>query len=316
MLSVMMAEPYPPLVVIVGPTAVGKTAVALEMARQLGGEIISADSRQVYRQMDIGTAKPTPDERAAIPHHLVDVLDPEEHLTLATFQEKAYAAIADVTSRSRLPILAGGTGQYVKAVVEGWGIPRVDPHPALRADLAVYADVYSPTALHDWLRRVDPLAAEMLDYRNVRRVIRALEVLLVSGKPISDHQRKHAPPYRIFQIGLTRSRVALYQRTDQRIDLMIEKGLEEEVRCLVAAGYEWDLPAMAGLGYRQFAAYLAGEATLAETVALIKTETHRFVRNQDTWFRRDDPQINWFDLEIKDTTDVVEAVRNWLESED
>lgn len=309
-----MAELNPPLVVIVGPTAVGKTAVAVQLARRFNGEVISADSRQVYRQMDIGTAKPSTADRTAVPHHLVDILEPDEQLTLAEFQEMAYAAIKDVTRRGNLPFIVGGTGQYVKAIVEGWNIPRVKPDAALRADLAAFAAVYSPTVLHDWLRRVDPLAADTIDYRNVRRVIRALEIFLLSGKSKSSHERRRPPPYRILQIGLTRPRSDLYQQIDQRVDQMMAEGLLEEVRRLLDAGYAWDLPAMAGLGYRQFLPYFAGEAQLDETVTLIKTETHRFVRQQDTWFRRDDPAISWFDLETTDWSQIAEFLESWLDA--
>jgi len=311
----LMAEQHAPLLVIVGPTAVGKTAVSIELALHLGGEIISADSRQVYREMDIGNAKPTPKQRDQVPHHLVDILNPSEELSLATFQEMAYAAIADVTKQGKLPILVGGTGQYVKAIVEGWGIPRVEPQPALRQDLAVFADVYSPTVLHHWLTEVDPAAAQAIDYRNVRRVIRALEVYLISGTPISIHQQKTPPPYHILQIGLTRPREILYERIDHRVDQMMDEGLLAEVNMLIASGYDWDLPSMAGLGYRQFAAYFAGESTLEETVTFIKTETHRFVRHQDTWFRRDDEAITWYDLEGTDTSTIMNEVQAWLGSD-
>lgn len=301
-----------PLLVIVGPTAVGKTSVAIDLARSLNGEIVSSDSRQVYRRMDIGTAKPAPEERAAVPHHLFDVLDPDENLTLAVFQQMAYKAIDDIHRRSRLPILVGGTGQYVRAVVEGWGVPEVAPFPALRADLASFADVYGPTALYGWLRRVDEPAAQTIDYRNVRRVIRALEVYLVTGTPISVHQMKQPPPYQILQIGLTRPREVLYRRIDDRVDRMMEDGLLAEVRGLLSAGYGWNLSSMASLGYRQFAGFFDGKATLDETVEFIKAETHRFVRHQDTWFRRDDPSIVWFDLEVSGPDQIEAHVSVWL----
>jgi tRNA dimethylallyltransferase len=310
-----MVDQVDPLLVIVGPTAVGKTRVAIDLGRRLDGEVISADSRQVYRYMDIGTAKPTSKQRSQVPHHLVDILDPSEQLSLAVFQQLAYQAIDDVTKRGKLPFLVGGTGQYVTAIVEGWGIPRVEPQPHLRADLSVYANVYSPTALHHWLSRVDPTAADSIDYRNVRRVIRALEVFLVSGRPISDHQRKSPPPYRILQIGLTRTRDALYKRIDCRVDEMVKAGLVDEVRALVDAGYSWDLPSMAGLGYRQFAPFFAGKSTLAETVSLIKAETHRFVRHQDTWFRRNDETIRWYDLGETGPTEIIEDVQSWLDDQ-
>lgn len=302
-----------PLLVIVGPTAVGKTGTAIRLAQAFDGVVVSADSRQVYRYMDIGTAKPTPEEQAAAPHHLIDVLDPDEPLTLAEFQEMAYAAIDAVHDEGRLPILVGGTGQYVRAVVEGWGIPRVAPHPALRADLRGFAFAYGGTALHAWLREVDPTAAESIDYRNVRRVVRALEVYLVSGTPISVAQERHPPPYAIRQIGLTRPREALYERIDARIDQMMENGLLEEVRGLLARSYGWDLSSMSSLGYRQFSEYLGGEGTLDEAVEAIKRETRRFVRQQATWFREDDPAVTWFDLTTTGFDAVCETVGAWLD---
>jgi len=301
-----------PLVVIVGPTAVGKTGLAVRLAQDFDGVIISADSRQVYRERDMGTAKPTPEEQAAAPHYLIDILDPDEPLSLAEFQEMAYAAIDRAHAEGKLPLLVGGTGQYVRAVVEGWGIPRVPPHPELRADLTGFAHVYGATALHAWLGAVDPAAAESIDYRNVRRVVRALEVYLVSGTPISVVQERTPPPYDILQIGLTRPRESLYARIDERIDQMMRAGLLEEVRGLLARGYGWELPAMSSLGYRQFSAYLNGEATLDEAVQAIKRETRRFVRQQATWFREDDPSIRWFNLDETGYEEIREVVSRWL----
>ncbi len=301
-----------PLIVIIGPTAVGKTAFSLRVAADFEGEIISADSRQIYRGLDIGTDKVGPEQRAAIPHHLIDVVDPDDVLTLADFQEQAHAAIADIHRRGRLPLLVGGTGQWVKAVVEGWGIPRVPPDPALRADLEAEADEKGADALHAQLAAVDPPAAAKLDPRNVRRVIRALEVYRKTGIPISQHQRKNAPPYQILQIGLTRPREALYGRIDQRIEEMMAAGLLAEVERLAAAGYGWQLPAMSGLGYRQIGQYVRGEVSLEEAVALIKKETRRFVRQQYNWFRLDDPAIQWFDIS-EGTTRAYEAVKEFLE---
>lgn len=285
-----------PLIVIIGPTAVGKTAFSLRVAEDFDGEIISADSRQIYRGLDIGTDKIGPEHRAKIPHHLIDVVDPDDVLTLADFQERAHAAIDDIHRRGRLPLLVGGTGQWVKAVVEGWGIPRVPPDPALRVALAAEAEEFGADALHAQLAEVDPPAAAKLDPRNVRRVIRALEVYRKTGLPISQHQRKNPPPYQILQIGLTRPRQALYGRIDRRIDEMMAAGLLAEVERLAAAGYSWRLPAMSGLGYRQIGQYLQGEVSLEEAVALIKKETRRFVRQQYNWFRLDDPTVQWFDI--------------------
>lgn len=284
------------LIIIVGPTAVGKTRLSLGLAQELDGEIISADSRQVYRGMDIGTAKPTPQERALVPHHLIDVAAPNEAFTLAQYQELAYQAIDDVLARGQVPFLVGGTGQYVTAVVEGWGIPRVPPNEELRAELYRQAEVEGTEALHARLREVDPAAAQRIDYRNVRRVVRALEVYLETGQPISELQRKKPPPYGILQLGLTLEREELYRRIDQRVDRMIEGGLVEEVRGLVERGYSYDLPAMSGLGYQQIGRYLRGEVSLEEAIQLIKHHTHRFVRHQYNWFSLDDENIRWFDV--------------------
>lgn len=279
------------VLVIVGPTAVGKTKLSLALAGRYGAEIVSADSRLLYRGMTIGTAKPTPAEQAAIPHHLIDIVNPNETITLGQYQDLAYAAITDIQGRGRLPILVGGTGQYVKAVVEGWGIPRIGPRPELRQALEKMAG----PELARWLQTLDPAAAAKIEPRNVRRVIRALEVTLVSGRPISELQRKSPPTFTTLQIGLTGEREMLYRRVDERVAQMMRDGLLAEVMGLWAAGYGRELPAMSGLGYQQLGAYLAGECGLEEAVERIRFETHRFVRQQYTWFRPDDPHIHWFD---------------------
>ncbi len=296
----------PPLLVLVGPTAVGKTALSMELARRFNGEIISADSRLFYRGMDIGTAKPSVAERAAAPHHLIDLAAPDETLSLGEYQRLAYRTIDEVLARGRLPILVGGTGQYVWAVVEGWGIPEVAPNPALRASL----EALGQDELARRLAALDPTAAGRIDPRNVRRVIRALEVTLLTGRPISELQRKTPPPYDIIMLGLTRDRDSLYARIDARVDSMMAEGLLAEVIRLGEAGYGPHLPSMSGLGYRQLLAHLAGEMTLEEAVERIKFETHRFARQQATWFRGDDPRIRWF--EADDTGAVVSAVEEWL----
>lgn len=302
----------PPLVGLVGPTAVGKTALAVRLARQVGGEIVSADSRQVYRRMDVGTAKATAQEQALAPHHLIDVVDPDETLGLAQFQEMAYETIADITARGRVPFLVGGTGQYVMAIVEGWHMPRVPPDEALRGDLYRQADEQGAEALHARLRELDPVAAGRIDLRNVRRVVRALEVCLVTGRPISDQQAKIPPPYRLLMIGLHLPRSQLYQRIDERVERMIQAGLEDEVRGLVAAGYGFDLPAMSGVGYGQFAPYFAGQASLEEVVSDIKRATRRFVRHQANWFRRDDARIHWLDAAADPDNIALDLVQRFL----
>jgi tRNA dimethylallyltransferase len=299
------------LVAIVGPTAVGKTALSLHLAELFEGEVVSADSRLFYRGMDIGTAKPTPEERARVPHHLVDIAAPDETVGLAEFQEQAYAAIGDVRARGRLPLLVGGTGQYVRAVVQGWRIPRVPPDPALRARLEAQAEREGVAALHARLAGLDATAAERLDPRNVRRVIRALEVCMITGRPISEQQGKRPPPYRILQIGLTMDRDALYARADRRVEGMMAAGLVDEVRRLVEAGYGWDLPAMSGLGYVQFRPYFEGQATLEEVVSEIGRATRRFIRHQYNWFRLTDPAIRWFDASEATVEEIAQLVTGW-----
>jgi tRNA dimethylallyltransferase len=298
-----------PLLAIVGPTAVGKTALSLRLAQDFEGEIVSADSRQVYRGLDIGTDKPTHEQQALAPHHLIDLVDPDEILSLAKFQDLAYATIDSIHQRHCLPLLVGGTGQWVWAVVEGWGIPRVAPDPDLRAELEAQAEAIGRVALHAQLAEVDPEAAQKIDPRNLRRVIRALEVYRKTGLPISQHQRKQAPPYHTLLVGLTRPRQELYQRIDRRIDQMMELGLLAEVEALVRVGYSWDKPAMSGLGYRQIGQYLRGEVTLEEAVGLIKKETRRFVRQQYNWFRLDDPRIHWFEISERET-ELYEAIKD------
>ena len=297
-----------PLLVLVGPTAVGKTALSLKLAAGFGGEIVSADSRLFYQGLDIGTAKPTETERALIPHHLIDICEPDETLTLGEYQQLAYATIDAIQARNHLPILVGGAGQYVMAVVEGWGIPRVPPQPQLRRVLQALGG----PELARWLRTLDLEAAVKIDPRNVRRIIRALEVTLASGRTISALQRKMPPPYDMLMIGLTRDRESLYRRVDQRVDAMIAAGLLDEVEALRDAGYGRRLPALSGLGYRQLSPYLEGEMSLAEAVERIKFETHRFVRQQYTWFRLDDPRIHWFDMDDDGVeAAVIELVRDW-----
>lgn len=286
------AEQISNLLVIVGPTAVGKTALALDLARRFGGEIVSADSRQIYRGMDIGTAKPTREEQSLAPHHLMDIVAPDEPYTLAQFQADAYAAIDGILARGKLPLLVGGTGLYVRAVVEGLRIPRVPPNKELRAQLARQ----DRQALFERLRELDPEAAARIDPRNVRRTIRALEVCLTTGERFSELGRASPPPYRITQIGLTMSRLELYARIDARVDRMMEQGLVAEVEALVKRGYSWNLPSMSGLGYREIGAYLRGEVLFDEAVANIKRDTRDFVRRQYAWFRVKDERIQWFDV--------------------
>jgi tRNA dimethylallyltransferase len=290
----MPSPAEPPLVAVVGPTASGKTALSVRLARAVGGEVVSADSRQVYRGMDIGTAKATPEEQAGVPHHLLDVVDPDQALSLAEFQTLAYAAIDGILARGMVPFLVGGTGQYAMAVLEGWQVPRVPPDEKLRQELYRQAEAEGAGSLHARLQALDPIAALRIDPRNVRRVVRALEVCLTTGRPISEQQQK-TPPYRALILGLHLPRTVLYERIDRRVEAMMAAGLEGEVRRLAAAGYDFELPAMSGVGYAQFRPYLAGKASLEETVQAIKRATRRFVRHQANWFQPGDPRIHWLD---------------------
>lgn len=295
----MSAPDARPVLAIVGPTAVGKTAVAVAVCRALGGEAISLDSRQMVRRLDAGTAKPSAEERAAAPHHLLDLAEPDEPLALADVARCAAAAIADVRARGRLAVVVGGTGQYVWAVLEGWQVPEVPPDPAFRAALEAVAAREGAAALHARLARVDPASARAIDARNVRRVVRALEVHAALGVPMSAARGRVPPPWPVAVLGLTRPREVLFARIDRRIDAMLEGGLEAEVRALVAAGYGFDLPAMSSVGYREWREHLEGAIDRDEVVRRIRRDTRRLARNQDAWFRRDDPRIRWVDLEAR-----------------
>ncbi len=276
----------PPLVTIVGPTAVGKTVLSIELAKLVGGEIVNADSRQIYRWMDIGTAKPTPQEQRAVPHHLIDIVDPDAPFSLAVYAELASSAIRETTAHGQVPLLVGGTGQYVAAVVEGWTIPRVAPSAEIRARLEAEAAAIGIVSLYARLRELDPIAAAKIEPNNTRRIIRALEVYEVTGQPISALQTKQPPPYQVATLWLTSDRSTLYKRIDERVDTMLEAGLLDEVRTLLERGYGWHLPAMSSLGYKEFRPYFEGSATLASCVERLKFNTHAFVRKQDMWFRR------------------------------
>ncbi len=287
--------PLPPLIVIVGPTAVGKTDLAIELALRLGGEVVSADSRLFYRGMDIGTAKPSAAERRGVPHHLIDVANPDETWSLAVFQQEARRVIEDIHERGRLPLLVGGTGQYVRAVTEGWLPPAVQPDPRLRGVLERLAKDRDIYWLHDKLRLLDPLAADSIDPRNLRRVARALEVIFTTGQPFSAQKRAAGSPYRQIALGLKRPREKLYQRVDLRIEAMFARGLLDEVQSLIEKGYSPDLPSMSAIGYREAAAVLRGEMTIEEAKAQMKRLTRIFVRRQANWFKETDPSIRWFE---------------------
>lgn len=287
------------LVVIVGPTAVGKTDVSIEAAARLGGEIVSCDSMQVYRYMDIGTAKPGPSERARVPHHLIDVVDPDEAFNVARFQELAQAAIDDIAARGKIPFLVGGTGLYVRAVVDGFLFPWEGASPELRRKLEDEAAAQGVPALHARLAEVDPAAARRIHPNDARRIIRALEVYATTGRPISEMWRRAGEGKmrvdRLVMLGLVREREVLYERIERRCDAMVRQGLVEETRCLLERGYECALTARQALGYKEIVEHLRGRCSLEEAVEAIKRNTRRYAKRQLTWFRAD-PRIEWIDM--------------------
>jgi tRNA dimethylallyltransferase len=285
--------PSSPLIAVVGATAIGKSALALKLAQAFDGEIISTDSRQVYRYMDIGTAKPTAAERAQVRHWLVDVVNPDEEFSLGRYLDLAQEALKDVWSRGKTAFLVGGTGQYVWSLLEGWQVPRVEPDWEFRRSLEERARQEGIETLHGELTTVDPDAASRIDARNVRRVIRALEVYKLTGRPISSWQEKLQPEFAALILGIELPRPELHRRIDERADDMLAGGLVDEVRGLLARGYKPELPPMSGIGYRQVCQHLASECSLAEVAEKMKTETHRLARMQSTWFRRDDQRIHW-----------------------
>jgi tRNA dimethylallyltransferase len=274
------------------------------------GEIVAADSRTVYRGMDIGTAKPTPEMRAAVPHHLLDVADPTEVFTVAQYQQLAGAAITDIRARGRLPILVGGTGLYIRAVVDGLQIPHVPPDWSFREKAEAEERERSGT-LGERLRRLDPRAAERIHPRNLRRIIRALEVIERTGRPISEQQQAQPLPWRVVIIGLRMPRPLLYERINRRVDDQIARGLVEEVRRLLAAGVPPSAPAMQGLGYKEIVPSVRGGIALDSAVATLKRNTRNYARRQETWFRRDS-RIQWLDVGHADAEAVAATIRAML----
>jgi tRNA dimethylallyltransferase len=301
----------PDLLVVIGPTAVGKTDLAIRLAESVHGEIISADSRYFYEGMDIGTAKPTPEELHRVPHHLINVTTPDKPWTLAHFQLEAAKAVKDISSRGRLPILVGGTGQYIRAVTECWQVPALPPDEHLRDVLTDWGIQIGARQLHARLKILDPAAAERMDPGNLRRVVRALEVIFSTGRTFSDQRTQSDPAYRTLTIGLRRPRIDLYARIDERIDAMLANGLVDEVKSLLDKGYGPELPAMSAIGYSQVVNYLEGRLTLIEAVMLIRRSTRQFVRRQANWFKETDPTIDWFCMDPDPLDQIVVRVNSW-----
>lgn len=303
---------FPPIIVITGPTAVGKSAVALELAGRFGAEIVSADSRQVYRHLDIGTAKPTTAERGAVPHHLIDVVEPDEPYSAASFRADADRVLGDLRRRGRVAFLVGGSPHYLQAVVERLEIPPVPPQQQFRLEMEEFARLHGAEVLHQRLRQVDPAAAEEIPPSNVRRVIRALEVHKATGQPFSVVGRRRAAPLPALRIGITTDRETLYRRIDERVDAQLEAGLIEEAGRVVEMGFDPGLPPLSGLVYREAVAVYRGEMPLDLATRRMKETTHAFARRQYTWFRRD-PTIRWFELGPRVAAEIGEAVALYLD---
>lgn len=294
-----MPDNKKPLIIIAGPTAAGKTKTSIALAKMTGGEIISADSMQVYRHMDIGSAKVMPKERQGVPHHLIDVLEPTEEFNVVRFQALAKEAMKEIYARGRIPVLVGGTGFYIQSVLYDIDFTENEGDPACRRELERLAAEQGNEALYRLLADIDPEAAETLHPNNVKRIVRALEYHRLTGRKISEHnqeQRGKSSPYDAYYFVLTMDRSTLYQRIDRRVELMLEQGLVEEVVKLKEMGLTKNDVSMQGLGYKEILAYLEGETTLEEAVYTIKRDTRHFAKRQLTWFRRE-PEAVWIDCD-------------------
>ncbi len=300
-----------PVLALLGPTGIGKTDMALRLAAAWPLEVVNADSRQIYRGMDIGTAKPTRQQRADVTHHLYDVCDPDQTLTLAEYQAMAQDCIRDIRARRRVPVLVGGTPLYLRAILENLRIPDVAPDPVLRQELETILAAQGPEALFARLVALDPVTAQTIDARNGRRLVRALEVFIKTGQSKARLEGRQAPEWPICCIGLTCTRTLLHARVDARVNAMMTGGLVTEVQSLLEAGYDCALPALSALGYRQLVPYLQGEQTREEAVQRIKTATHRYIRHQYTWFRRWQ-NVRWFEMDFVDPAGMTEQIRTFV----
>ncbi|MDD2553076.1 MAG: tRNA (adenosine(37)-N6)-dimethylallyltransferase MiaA [Desulfotomaculaceae bacterium] len=310
-----LSKIQPPLVVICGPTATGKSDVGVQIAEKLHGEIISADSMLVYRGMDIGTAKPTPSEMRGIPHHLIDIVEPNQEYNAALFQEQARSIIADIMNRKKLPILVGGTGLYIGAVIDDYEFSGARGSEVYRKKLLKDAEEHGVAKLHERLREIDPGAAAKLHPHDTRRIIRALEVYKYTGTPISSFHKidRRKPIYNLLMFGLSLEREKLYKIIEQRVELMIQTGLIEEVQRLLNRGFSPELSSMRGLGYKEIVEYLQGERSLAQSVDVLKRNTRRFAKRQMTWFRRDN-RIKWLNVVQDDVSGaIINEISRYIE---
>ena len=288
-----------PMIILTGPTAVGKTDLSIQLAKAMNGEIISADSMQVYRHMDIGSAKVTPEEMDGVPHHLIDVLEPEEEFNVVVFQKLAKEALTGIYERGHIPIIVGGTGFYIQALLYDIDFTENDGDTAIRRELEKLAQTQGAGFLHQMLQEIDPESAAAIHQNNVKRVIRAIEFYRQTGKKISLHneqEREKQSPYQFLYYVLDTDRKTLYERIDRRVDLMMEHGLVDEVKHLADMGCTRDMVSMQGLGYKEILDYLSGEIPLEEAVYILKRDTRHFAKRQITWFKRE-RDVRWLELE-------------------
>lgn len=308
-----------PMIVLTGPTAVGKTALSIQLAKAVGGEIISADSMQVYRRMDIGSAKVTAEEMDGVVHHLIDVLEPEEEFNVAVFQKLAKEALGGIYERGHIPVIVGGTGFYIQALLYDIDFAEHDGENEIRAELEELARAKGAEYLHHRLREIDPESAEAIHQNNVKRVIRAIEFYRQTGTKISVHneqEREKQSPYHFLYYVLNTDRKVLYERIDQRVDQMIERGLVDEVKRLKAEGCTREMVSMQGLGYKEILDYLTGTCTLEEAIYVLKRDTRHFAKRQITWFKRE-REVRWLELEQfhHDRSEVLAHILNEIKKE-
>jgi tRNA dimethylallyltransferase len=307
-----------PVIFIVGPTASGKTTLSIQLATILNTEVISADSRYFYRMMNIGTAKPDENEMGNIKHHMINIADPDETISVAVFKEQVTEIIAKMHQESKIPIVVGGTGQYIHAILHNWEMPELESDHELRELLENYAERFGKLKLYEFLQKVDPEAAKIIDFRNLRRTVRAIEVMLKTGYRFSEQRKQQASCYSQKIIGIRWDRSVLYQRIDGRIEKMIENGFIEEVRRLIDLGYSSKLPSMSAIGYRELAGYIQGENSLEEAIILMKRNSRTYVRRQSNWFKDNDPNIKWFEsdgLDYRIVVDYIKSEGGWIKPE-
>ena len=298
------------IILLVGPTAVGKTEISLEIAESLNAEIISADSRLLYKGMNIGTAKPIESEMARVPHHLINVAEIDQPWSIAVYLQRAFEIVDEIWAQGKLPLFVGGTGQYIRAIIEGWDIPEIPPNPKLRDVVREWGESIGSQALYDKLQIIDPKAAEAIEPNNLRRIVRAFEVIFSTGEMFSLEKGRKTINFKYKIVGLNRDRSSLYKRIDLRIEKMIEDGFVEEARGFLAAGFTGNEPPLSAIGYKQIIQYINGVISLEEAIMIIKRKTRQYVRRQANWFKPDDARIRWFEAEKANLNEIIAFIQS------